>query len=54
MENCVVVEAFTAVVQEVFNRNGCFVSKSFYYDVAVVGVESDHINHPAYVDVCSQ
>jgi hypothetical protein len=53
VENRVVIEAFTAIVQEVFNRYGRFVSKSFYYDVAVVGVESDHINHPAYVDVCS-
>jgi hypothetical protein len=53
VENCVVVEAFTAIVQEVFNRGWRFVSESFNDDVAVVGVESDHNYHPANVDVCS-
>jgi hypothetical protein len=53
VENCVVVEPFTAIVQEVFNGDWRFVSKGVDNDVAVIGVKSDHNNHPAFVSVYS-
>ena len=42
VENGVVVETFAAVVQEVFNCFRRFVVKRFDYDIAMIGVESNH------------
>ena len=42
VENSVVVETFTTVVQEVFNCFRRFVVKRLDYDIAMIGVESNH------------
>ncbi|CCK05905.1 FIG00641312: hypothetical protein [Cronobacter sakazakii 696] len=43
MENGVVVETFAAIVQKVFYRFRRFVIERLDYDVAVIGVKSNHV-----------